>query len=100
MTELLADWRTRYDHIIFDTPPASMFTDGAVVGAQADAVLLVARCGVTTRHALRHARDILQRAHLSMLGLVLNGVDQRYERSYYMPFGHDLSATKAKPLGA
>lgn len=100
MTELLADWRARYDHIIFDTPPASMFTDGAVVGAQADAVLLVARCGVTTRHALRHARDILQRANLNVLGLVLNGVDQRYERSYYMPFGYDLSAKKAKPLDA
>ena len=71
-----------------------MFTDAVVLGAQADAVLLVARCGVTTRYALRHARDILQRAQLSMLGVVLNGIDQRYERSYYchsvMTFGEKV----------
>ena len=98
MTELLDDWRTRYDHIIFDTPPVSIFTDGVVVGARADAVLLVARCGTTTRHALHHAGDILQRSKLNVLGLVLNGVDKRYERSYYLPFGFGLPDGKVRPL--
>ena len=91
MLELLDDWRSRYDHIIFDTPPASMFTDAVVVGARADAVLLVARCGATTKYALRHARRLLQRANLNLLGVVLNGVDKRYERSYYHRYGYGFT---------
>ena len=91
IAELLNGWRSHYDHIIFDTPPASMFTDAIVLGAQADAVLLVARCGATTRHALRHARDLLRRTNLNTLGVVLNGIDKRYERSYYHRYGYGLT---------
>jgi capsular exopolysaccharide synthesis family protein len=99
MLELLDQWRSRYDHIVFDTPPASMFTDGVVLGAQADAVLLVARCGATTRYALRYARDRLQRANVNVMGVVLNGVDKRYRRSYYHSFGCGVGANGAKPTG-
>jgi polysaccharide biosynthesis transport protein len=88
MLDLLDYWRSRYDHIIFDTPPASLFTDAVVLGARADAVLLVARCGATTRYSLRHARDLLQRSNVNIAGVVLNGMDREYERSYYRPYGY------------
>ena len=67
-----------------------MFTDAVVLGARADSVLLVARCGVTTLYSLRHSRDLLQRANVSIAGVVLNGMDQKYERSYYRPYGYYL----------
>ena len=91
MSELMKEWRSRYDYIICDTPPASMFTDATVLGACADAVLLVARCGTTTKYALRHACDLLQRANLNVMGLVLNGIDKRYECSYYHRYGYGLA---------
>lgn len=94
MTELLANWRSRYDYVVLDTPPVSMFTDAVVLGAKADAVLLMARCGVTTQYALRHARDVLQRASLNLMGVVLNGIDQRYEGSYYHRYGYGLTGRK------
>jgi len=97
MAELLDYWRSRYDHIIFDTPPASMFTDAVVLSSRADAVLLVARCGVTTQYALRHARDLLQRANANLAGVVLNGVDKGNERSYYRRRGYGLTGRKAGP---
>jgi capsular exopolysaccharide synthesis family protein len=97
MVELLDSWRTRYDHIIFDTPPASMFTDAVVLSSQVDAVLLVARCGVTTQYALRHARDLLQRANASVAGVVLNGVDKRNEPSYYRRRGYGLTGSGPGP---
>jgi polysaccharide biosynthesis transport protein len=90
MLQLLEYWRFRYDHIILDTPPVSMFTDAVILGSYADAVLLVARCGATTQHALRHTRDLLQRANLKLAGVVLNCVDMRYEQSYYHPYGYGL----------
>ena len=95
MLDLLDYWRARYDHIILDTPPASLFTDAVVLGAHADAVLLVARSGTTTKYSLRHSRDLLQRANANIAGVVLNGMDQKYERSYYRPYGHGFSRKAA-----
>jgi capsular exopolysaccharide synthesis family protein len=94
MAELLEHWRSCYDHVVLDTPPVSIFTDAVVLGAKADAVLLVARCGVTTQYALRHARDVLQRASLNLMGVVLNGIDQRYTSSYYHRYGYGLTGRK------
>ena len=88
MLDLLDYWRSHYDHIVLDTPPVSMFTDAVLLGAHADAVLLVARSGATTKYSLRHACDLLQRAKLNLAGVVLNGMDQQYERSYYRRYGY------------
>ena len=86
MRDLIERWRTGYDYIVLDTPPVSMFTDAVVLGAQADAVLLVARCGATTRQILRHTRDVLQRANVNVAGVVLNGVDLRLQNRYYRSY--------------
>jgi capsular exopolysaccharide synthesis family protein len=96
--ELLDYWRSHYDRIIFDTPPSAMFTDAVVLGARADAVLLVARSQVTTQQALRHTRDLLQRANVTLAGVVLNGVGQHYRRSYYRQYGYGLTGRRAGPL--
>ncbi|MGA3055108.1 MAG: polysaccharide biosynthesis tyrosine autokinase [Candidatus Korobacteraceae bacterium] len=83
MADLIQHWRGQYDHIVLDTPPLSMFTDAVVLGSRADAALLVVRSRVTTKYALRHSRDLLQRANVNIAGIVLNGVDLRYENGYY-----------------
>lgn len=87
MADLIQRWRTQYDHIVMDTPPVSMFTDAVVLGSRADAVLLVVRSCATTKYALRHTRDLLQRANANIAGIVLNGVDLRYENGYYRSYG-------------
>ncbi len=86
MTELLEHWRSEYEYIVLDTPPVAMFTDAVVLGSGADAALLVVRACATTRHALRHARDLLFRAKTNLAGIVLNGVDLRYEPDYYRSY--------------
>lgn len=91
MLDLLEYWRDRYDQVIFDTPPASVFTDAVVLGAQLDAALLVARCGVTTYQALRQGRDLLQRASVNTSGVVLNCVDRKYAASYYRQTVYDIA---------
>ena len=98
MAELLEHWRSCYDHVVLDTPPVSMFTDAVVLGSKADAVLLVARCEITTQYALRHARDLLQRANLNVMGVVLNGIDKRYTSSYYHRYGYGLTGRKEARL--
>jgi len=85
---LLETWRARFDYVILDTPPAPQFSAGVVLACHADAVLLVVRCGVATKDALRQTRDVLQRANVNIAGLVLNGIDPKYERSYFYSIGH------------
>ncbi len=93
MTDLIQRWRGEYDHIVLDTPPVSMFTDAVVLGTRADAAVLVVRSGVTSRYAVCHTRDLLHRANVNIAGLVLNGVDLRYENGYYRSYG---SGSKVK----
>ena len=57
MAAALEEWRETYDHLVIDTPPVAMVTDGVVVASQADAVLLVAMASETTRQGIApHAR--------------------------------------------
>ena len=91
MESMLADWRRRFDYVVLDTPPVSLFTDAVLLGSQADLVLLVARCGVTTKYALRHAADLLRRTNVNLAGVVLNGIDPKYENSYYHALGYGIT---------
>jgi len=91
MATALGRWRAEYDHVVIDTPPVAMVTDAVVLAARADAVLLVAMASGTTRQALRRTRDLLLRANARIAGVVVNGVDTRYESSYYHAYGRDES---------
>ena len=83
MLELMAAWRLEYDHIILDTPPALVFADALVLAAQADAVILVARSGMSRTKALLRARNVLMRSGANILGFVLNAVR---EKSHYYEY--------------
>ena len=84
-------WRTNFDYIVLDTPPIAMVTDAVVLAARADAVLLVAMASATTRQALLRTRDRLVRAKARIAGVVVNGVDPKYESSYYHAYGRNGS---------
>lgn len=73
--EALLDWLAeRYEMVILDSPPINLFADGAVLGGRADAVVLVARAGVTPFEALVHAAEQCRRARVPCVGTVLNGI--------------------------
>jgi capsular exopolysaccharide synthesis family protein len=87
MHELMAIWRTEYDHIIIDTPPALPFADAWVLAAQADGVILVARSGMSRSKALLRVRDLLTRSGVNILGVVMNAARHR-EYYYEFPPGY------------
>ena len=74
--------RMQYDYVLIDTPPLNLFTDAALIGAHADAVLLVARADKTERQALRFAVLQLQHVQANLAGCILNGVDLRRNSRY------------------
>jgi capsular exopolysaccharide synthesis family protein len=87
MQQLLERFRMEYDQVILDSSPINLVTDPAVLSPHTDVVLLVVRAGMTSKRALRHARDQLLQINAPLKGVVVNDAklhsfDYHY-RSYY-----------------
>jgi capsular exopolysaccharide synthesis family protein len=80
--------RPQYDYVIIDTPPLNLFTDGALIGAHADALLLVARADKTDRDELRYAVQQLRNVQVTLAGTILNDVEFRRSSRYRMGYGY------------
>ena len=89
MDVLFSRWRSEYDFIVLDGPPVLPVTDAIVLEQQCDAVLLVARHGVTKKKAIHRsyrtaARQLPPQA---VLGTVLNAVPGQ-SSDFYEYYGY------------
>ena len=83
MRRLVAELRTQYDYLVFDTPPALAVTDATVLGAAADAVILVLRAGETEEAAAQRTVELFRRVEARLAGTVLNGIEKQRDRYYH-----------------
>ena len=78
--------KTKYDTIIFDTPPVGGLTDALVMTRLADVVLIVARAKRTTLELLESTKEALENVNANIAGVILNRVDKqdsKYYKNYY-----------------
>jgi polysaccharide biosynthesis transport protein len=87
MTDLLAKLKGLYTHVVIDSPPLLSVTDGVVLARESDAVVLIVRHGKSSKHVVRRARDLLQRAGAPLTGIALNAVDLN-SPEYYGYYGY------------
>ena len=87
MEEQMRQWTKQYDRIVIDTAPLLAVSDTQAMAVRADAVVLVARAGVTRKRALIRARDLLWRVNAPVAGVVVNDVDMRLENFYTYRYG-------------
>jgi capsular exopolysaccharide synthesis family protein len=107
MEGLVRDLRQRFEYIVFDSPPLLLVTDGILLSALADGVLLVVESGTTSRDALHRVRRILDRAGANTLGAVLNKLEDlsggyyssRY-RYYNYYYSRDRSTSEVAEAGS
>ena len=64
-----------FDLVIFDTSPLLATTESAVLGARADAVVVVVRAGRTDRTSVQQAIGQLRTIGAHLVGVVLNDAD-------------------------
>jgi capsular exopolysaccharide synthesis family protein len=83
MKLLMDRLREEYDMVIMDTPPIVPVTDAVVVSSLADGVILVVQAGRTRSGEVRHAQEVLEEAHATLLGVVLNRARRRVNDYYY-----------------
>jgi protein-tyrosine kinase len=80
--ELLTSVAPYFDWIIVDSPPVLLVSDAVNLARSCDAVLLVARSGVTTFPVAQRAQQELKASNV--IGFVLNAVDKPpMSGSYY-----------------
>jgi non-specific protein-tyrosine kinase len=72
MEQAITTLKGRADVIIFDAPPVVSVTDAVVLGTKVDGMLLVVNAGRTRREHIQRAKELLERAHIRVVGTVLN----------------------------
>ena len=83
MRHLIATLESNYTHIEVDSPPIASFTDGVLISAMVDGVLLVVHAGKSSRGIVRRSRQLLQDVGAKIFGVVLNNVNLRSQDGYY-----------------
>lgn len=79
MQRFLTVMKSKFDHILIDTPPVIAVTDAGIVGAQSDGVLMIIQAGRTQRGIVKRATELLHQSHSKVLGHVLTNIE------YHLP---------------
>jgi capsular exopolysaccharide synthesis family protein len=88
MLRLISTVTKSYTHVVIDSPPIAAFTDGVLIAAMVDAVLLVVHSGKSSRKVVARARRLLQDVGARIVGVVLNRVPTVGSNSYYYHSGY------------
>ena len=83
MRRLIEEMKSRYDMVLFDSPPILPVVDAKVLGSLLDGVCLVPRSGRTTLKSLTQSVHQMEERTIRMLGVVLNDLDMTEFATYY-----------------
>ncbi len=102
MRKLLIELGSTFDHIVIDTPPIASFTDGVLLSAIADGVILVIHANECSRKVIQRSQQALQEVRARVLGVVLNRIHIRssdhndyYYHSYYKGQESDYASSES-----
>ena len=85
---LLEQARALADVVLLDTAPLLVVSDASELLPAVDAVVMVARVGRTTKEGARRSAQLLERAGIPLLGVVLVGVSLRVAQYYGPKYGY------------
>jgi capsular exopolysaccharide synthesis family protein len=88
MLRLITTVTPNFTHVVIDSPPVAVFTDGVLIATMVDGVLLVVHSGKSSRKVIARARKLLQDVGARIIGVVLNKVAAAGSSSYYYYGGY------------
>jgi capsular exopolysaccharide synthesis family protein len=80
---LLSELKQRYDRVLIDMPPAVATSDVSLVGNKLDGIVLVVKPGKAIKDGLRIVVENLKTVGVKILGVIVNGVDEKNSSYYY-----------------
>lgn len=102
MRHVVLELGKTFDHIVIDSPPIASFTDGILLGAISDGVILVIHANECSRKVVQRSKQALLEVGAKVLGVVLNRVNLRsadyyYNYQYYSGYKNESSYTETTP---
>jgi capsular exopolysaccharide synthesis family protein len=85
--KVLGEMRANFDYVIVDSSPLLAVTDAAILAANSDGALIMARFGQTKREQLAHAVGNLEDVNAPLLGAVFTMTPTRGSGSYSYNYG-------------
>ncbi|MEB3830080.1 GumC family protein [Phormidium sp. CCY1219] len=82
MKQLIQEFQSEFDLVIFDTPPLGVIADAKFIAAHTDGLVMVVGIGQSDRGLLREVFEGLKMSRTSVLGIVTNGVKRHMPTSY------------------
>lgn len=98
---MVAELRTRYDRILFDSPPIIGVSDASVLASIADSTVLVIQHRRNPESMVLRARQIITGLKVPIVGVILNqvptgtGEDYGYYTNNYSYYTHDSAAASS-----
>jgi capsular exopolysaccharide synthesis family protein len=83
MRQFLKIVENTFNYVIIDSPPITSFSDGVIVSAMTDGVVLVVHGNKIGRDVVQHSQKVLNNVGARILGVVLNNVDVPSSDHYY-----------------
>ena len=99
LRELVAEFKQRYDKILFDSPPIIGVSDASVLASIADGTVLLIQHRRNPESMVQRARQIIEGLKVPIIGVVLNqvptgtGEDYGYYTDNYSYYSSDSSTT-------
>jgi succinoglycan biosynthesis transport protein ExoP len=87
--------RQDFDYVVIDSPPVIRFSDARYLSSLSDAVVIVGRCGISTRRAMQRSTELFKEVNASVAGVVLNGVDFSSPDYDYYTYGYRHRPTRS-----
>ncbi len=102
MSDMIAELKTRYDIIFFDSPPILGVSDGAVLASEVDQSIIIVQHRRFPRAMLVRVKQAISNVGGTVLGVVLNNVDLRHDPNYayYTSYYEYYSVSNAKEARA
>lgn len=82
MIDLIAKTKRAYDLVFFDSPPILGVSDGSVLASEVDLTLMVIEHRRFPRSMLMRVKQAVLNVGGTLLGAVLNKVDEKHDASY------------------
>ena len=96
MRTMLQGLCEQFHYVVIDSPPVLTFSDARSLAALSDAVILVSRCGRTTRRAITRGAELLSGTQTPLAGVVLNDMDLSSADFHYFNYGYSWAMSGRK----
>ena len=88
MKEFITEAKSRYDFVLFDSPPIMGVSDASVLASEVDMAVLVVQYRKYPQQMTLRAKQMIEKVGGNLLGVVLNNINISQDSYYYYYAGY------------